>query len=164
MSQNRPSLLEVTLEPDLATLNEQFEAYAENGELMGKFVRIGNLVLTAPYTPLTREPGISVGKLYHANMMDVAFELGDTELTRKFRAEREACSGAAGITEYAPHLKDAGWFAFKQSPSQLILLEESDAFGRADEAGRELTAQLIQDRLGDGIDVISDDDYLAEAA
>lgn len=108
--------------------------------LVGKFIAIHDLVLLAPFPE----------KLFHRTMLEAA-RLNDADLLEEKQAEMWALgTGLPGKDlrgQDADQISDGGYFTLKSTGgviTDIILDQDSGQFGRADEAGREKTAEYTQ--------------------
>lgn len=137
-------------EPDAETFAEWNRLYAENS---GKFIRLGEVVLVAPGfpDPLLHDP------LKHFDIAYHAFDLEDESLRKRVFAASEQNTGEVALRDDGRNLVDAGhWLSSISMQGTLEAMEiwgDSHDFGRADEAGRKKTVQLIKEKLGPDIPV-----------
>jgi hypothetical protein len=147
----RPPLNDVITEPDAARLTGYRDQYRVD---RGKFIRIGTLVLLAPLIPDTDTARDQDWQ--HLDMIWAAYQHDDPEMQSKVREAADNADSEPFIRDNGK-LTDAGHyylrFGAEGTLERLIVDGDSFKFGRAKEAGRQRTADLIQEKMGPEIGV-----------
>lgn len=125
-------------EPDAAT----FKMYGSIGIREGKFVRIGDMVLVAPR-----------GELSHAQMILLGFQHPNTELQHRVTHASEQVESEKDLSGYGWGLVDAGRLELASELGRLKLSVWglSSDYGRADEAGRQESVDLIRAKVPEAL-------------
>jgi hypothetical protein len=147
----RPPIGKVITEPDAARLAGYRDKY---GVDRGKFIRIGTLVLLVPLIPDTdtrRDKDFQ-----HLDMIWAAFQHDNPDMQSKVREAAENPDGEPFIRDNGS-LVDAGRYYLRFSAEGLLATLSVDGgsfkFGRAEDAGRQRTVDLIQEKMGPEIGI-----------
>ena len=174
------TIREALVTPTEANLMEQLDTFGIEGQLDGKFVRIGNLPLFAPMIDLElpgralKGPGYEVRTPDHPDIAKAALSDPRDELCAAFIAERDrvvadnsehrlvkAIFKDKTDTNTLPDwttliyprdgVVDAGTYIFDRNNNTLNVFDDSIAWGAANNAGRLATRELIQRSVGSNI-------------
>jgi|SRR5665213_3605492 len=148
--ERRPHIADVITEPDVARLTGYRDQY---GVDRGKFIRIGALVLLVPLIP----DSVHNEDYRHLQMLEAGYHNPDTEMQRKVREAADNPVGDLLPKDPDECLEDSGYYFLSFSDKGMLVRlnvgGQSYDFGRAEEAGRQRTVDLIQEKLGPEIGV-----------
>lgn len=180
-----PTIGEVISTPSESSLNEQVEKYGIEGELDGKFVRIGRLPIFVPLIDLKvpvrggiTAPSYEVKRPDHSDIVKAALRDPEDAFCADFIAERDrvvADNNEHKLVKaifkdktdsnnlpvwtkliYARDaVVDAGTYVYDFENKTLNVFDDSMVWGAANNAGRVATRELIQSGVGSNITVSS---------